>query len=303
MEFVDQAAEFLRAGQLVAFPTETVYGLGANALDETAVGRVFEVKRRPSERPLIVHAADTDRALRWATGVDRRAIDLAEAFWPGPLTLVLGRHPHMPARAAGGHRTIGLRVPDHPMALALLEAAGVPVAAPSANRFGQVSPTRARDVHRALGHDVAMVLDGGDCEIGVESTIIGLTTAEPVLLRPGGLSVEAIEQVLGSAVTLTPNSGEAAPGQSISHYAPRCLVRLVTAATLAGERQALLDDGLMVAVIESTGSSDLDARLLYRRLQEADEDGADVILALPPEPIGIGRAVLDRLQRSAAPRD
>lgn len=314
---LDAAAAALRAGRLVAFPTETVYGLGADATDAAAVGRVFAVKGRPVGHPLIAHLADASELDRWALEVGEEARRLADAFWPGPLTMVLRRAPGISPATTGGRDTVGLRVPDHPVALALLERCGVPVAAPSANRFGRVSPTTAPDVLAELGGtEVACVLDGGPCRIGVESTIVELVGATPTLLRPGGVPAEAIEAVLGRPLAAA--SGPArASGMLASHYAPTVTVELLdTAAALAARARALLGEGRRVAVLGADGAAlpvgavrlgavgDTDgyARLLYRRLREADDSGADVLLAVLPAPTGLGRAVQDRLRKAAAPR-
>ncbi len=315
---IEAAAAALRAGRLVAFPTETVYGLGADATNGDAVGRIFAVKGRPLGHPLIAHLADADELSRWALDLGADARRLAAAFWPGPLTLVVRRGPGISPVTTGGRDTVGLRVPDHPVARALIERSGVPVAAPSANRFGRVSPTTAADVLAELGGtEVACVLDGGACRIGVESTIVEVLGDEAVLLRPGGVPVEAIEAVLGRPVA-TASGPARASGMLASHYAPAVAVELVAdAASLPERLTALLAAGRRVAVLGGSpaasrtdgvirlgdvGDTDGYARLLYRRLREADESGAEVLVAVLPDAAGLGLAVRDRLRKAAAPR-
>jgi L-threonylcarbamoyladenylate synthase len=262
---VQHAAGLIRAGRLVAFPTETVYGLGANALDARAVARVFAAKERPAFDPLIVHLADASAigaCAEPADADDPRVARLAARFWPGPLTLVLRKRAIIPGIVTAGLPTVGLRVPDHPVARALIRAAGVPVAAPSANRFGGLSPTRAAHVVAGLGSRVDLVLDGGRCRVGVESTVVLLAAGRAVLLRPGGLAVEAIEAEIGPLEVpddAAPGTAELAPGRAGAHYAPRAPLKLAdprdpAAASLfaahPGERVGLLaasDAGRAVA--------------------------------------------------------
>jgi L-threonylcarbamoyladenylate synthase len=321
------AGAVLRAGGLVAFPTETVYGLGADATNADAVRRVFAVKARPADHPLIVHLGSAADLPRWAAlppgATGELAERLAGAFWPGPLTLVLPRHPASLAVAAGGRDTVGLRVPDHPVALALLDAAGVPVAAPSANRFGRVSPTTAADVAAELGDGADLILDGGPAVVGVESTIVEIAGTDPLLLRPGGVPVEAIEAVAGRAVETVAVGLARAPGMLASHYAPAVRVELAEPGAAAAKVAAHAAAGCRVAVLAAAGGiediaglsslpgvvvlrspgDDADyARQLYRRLRDAEELGVDVLVAVPPEQAGLGRAVADRLSRAAAPR-
>jgi L-threonylcarbamoyladenylate synthase len=318
---IDRAVLALRSGQLVAFPTETVYGLGADAENAAAVARVFAVKGRPTHHPLIVHLASAEDLPRWAAKVPAAAELLAEACWPGPLTLLLEKAARVPDATTGGLGSVGLRVPAHPMALELLRRFGGGVAAPSANRFGRVSPTRAEHVLADLGDDVEVVLDGGECAVGVESTILDLTSSVPVLLRPGGVTVERIEQLLGVSVSRQAASGARAPGMLPSHYAPRARVEIVAAAELAararqlqaaGERVALLvsshDDHHTLATLGSTLLVDLGAthamaaQRLYAALRAADAEGASVVLASPPAAEGLGEALADRLTKAAGPR-
>ena len=246
---VAHAAELLHAGGLVAFPTETVYGLGADATNEAAVRRIFAVKGRPEHHPLIVHVDSAAAVTRWAVDVCSVAERLMAAFWPGPLTVVLRRRPGQLVAATGGRDTVGLRVPDHPLALALLTAADVPLAAPSANRFGRVSPTSAADVWGELGDQVDLVLDGGPSRVGVESTIIEVLGDVPTLLRPGGVPLEAIEDIAGVRVESVAVGPARASGMLASHYAPAVAVELVSGGDLAARAAAALASGRKVAVL------------------------------------------------------
>lgn len=315
---LEHAVRVLRAGGLVALPTETVYGLGADAEQVAAVERIFATKGRPISHPLIVHVARTDALARWAADVPSAARVLAERFWPGPLTLVLRRGARVPLAVTGGLDTVALRVPAHPLALALLEAFGGGIAAPSANRFGSISPTTAQHVRDDLGDAVDFVLDGGPCAVGVESTIVDVTGEQPAILRPGGVSREAMEAVLGHDVPVRAEVTVRAPGQHLSHYAPRAQVVLVEAAAIPDTAHALLAVGRRVGVLlpaEETESLADDitvlpvprsledyAHALFRLLREFDERGCDVIVASVPPATGIGLAIADRLQRAAGPR-
>jgi L-threonylcarbamoyladenylate synthase len=311
------AVEVLRSGGLVAFPTETVYGLGADAGDEGAVARIFEVKRRPRDHPLIVHLAAAELIDAWADDVPPEARLLADAFWPGPLTMLLPRSDRVADAVTGGRPTVGLRVPDHPVARALLEAFGGGVAAPSANRFGKVSPTTAQHVQSDLGDDVDLILDGGPCQVGVESTIIDLARPDrpAEVVRAGGVSLERLADVLGFVPDTWRGEGPArAPGMLPSHYAPAARVELVDTAAVPGRAEALLADGAVVGVLapavvdglpvgtielEPAGVGSEYARLLYARLRQADRLGIEVLLAVPPPETGVGVAVNDRLRRAA----
>lgn len=313
---VETAARALAAGELVAFPTETVYGLGADAESERAVRRIFEVKGRPTSHPLIVHVD----SLKWletlARDVPPVAWQLAERFWPGPLTLILPRSERVPLAVTGGQSTVGLRVPGHPMALELLRAFGRGVAAPSANRFGRLSPTCAEHVRDDLGSDVPIVLDGGPSQVGVESTIVDLSRAEPRLLRPGGISREALEAVLGRSLLHEAVGPVRAPGQLPSHYAPRAELLVCGDSEIAARVEALHARGARLGVLagehvavpsvarRSTAPADATsfARTLYASLRELDAAAVDVILVVAPASSGLGLAVIDRLTRAAAPR-
>ena len=295
----------LRAGEVVAFPTETVYGLGADARSEAGLRRVFAVKGRPSEHPLILHFADAESAFTAAREVPSTARTLAKTLWPGALTLILRRAAWVPDLVTGGQDTVGVRVPSHPLARALVTALGGPIAAPSANRFGAVSPTTAAHVRADLGADVALVLDGGPAQIGLESTIIDLTREPPVVLREGGIPRETLDGLLAlGAMGSAPNDTRA-PGMLASHYAPRAQVLLVTTEGLAAERERLEDEGARVVVLEApTDAAALEALAhdLYARLRAADDAGADVVLAVLPEARGLGAAIADRLRRAASAR-
>ncbi len=312
-----QALSVLRSGGLIALPTETVYGLGADAANELAVRRIFAVKRRPSTHPLIVHVADLTEARRWASSFPRAAELLAQAFWPGPLTLVVPRSARASDAVTGGQDTVGLRVPDHALTQELLTLFGGGIAAPSANRFGHVSPTTAQHVRDELGDEVDLILDGGPSSVGVESTIVDVAHGPPRVLRPGGVPGEELERVLGEAVPLASDAVDVrAPGMSASHYAPRAGLWLVTRELLSAEAASRLAGGSKVAVFAPKSTPLPDgvgrftvpddakgyARLLYALLREADDQGYDVILAAPPEATGLGLAVRDRLNRAAMPR-
>jgi L-threonylcarbamoyladenylate synthase len=294
-ETLARAVAVLRGGGLVAFPTETVYGLGADAANAAAVERLYAVKGRPPGHPVIVHVADVHAMDHWAAAVPAEAEALAHEFWPGPLTLILPRHDRVADVVTGGRSSVGLRVPAEPIALALLRAFGGGVAAPSANRFGRVSPTTADHVRADLGGAVDLVLDGGPCAVGIESTIVDCSGDEPVILRPGGVPREGIEAVLGRAVRVEGRTG-AAPGTLASHYRPRARVEVVSAQEIGPRRRELAAEGRRVTVLV-----DVEPSHLYARLREADAAGVDVILAVLPVEAGLGAAVADRLRRAAAP--
>lgn len=300
-----QAAQLLKSGAVVAFPTETVYGLGADAENAAAVAKIFELKGRPRNHPLIVHLADAQQLPEWAREIPETAWDLAAQFWPGPLTLILKRGARAIDATTGGHDTIGLRVPAHPLALALLRAFGGGIAAPSANRFGAVSPTSAEHVRAEFGDDLPMILDGGPCGVGVESTIVDLIGKAPAILRPGGVTREQLEGALDTAVPHLHASKTHAPGQLASHYAPRAEVILVHANEAAERENALRADGKKVALLSEHAAGNDSANLarsLYSAMREADASGADVLLAILPDETGLGLAIADRLKKAAAPR-
>ncbi len=310
-ETVDQAAAILRAGGVVAFPTETVYGLGADARNEAAVRRVFAIKGRPADHPLIVHLAAADGLEDWARSVPEDAWRLARAFWPGPLTLVLPRAAGVLDAVTGGQDSVALRVPDHPLALALIRAAGALVA-PSANRFGRVSPTTAEHVRTELGDSVDMILDGGPCRVGVESTIVSLLGGRPRLLRPGLITAGEVEAILGRPLE-SGGAGPRAPGTLPSHYAPATPLELLPAASLvaravdlvaSGRRVVAMSIGRLklppqVAVEPMPSTAKAYAHALYARLRALDAAGFDVLLVELPPAGPAWAAVRDRLTRAA----
>jgi len=306
-EHIDRAAALLRNGAVVAFPTETVYGLGANALNATAVARVFEIKARPSFDPLIVHVFDERMLLRVVAGVPEVARTLMARFWPGPLTLVLRKHEDVPGIVTSGLRTVGVRMPAHPVARALLERAGVPLAAPSANPFGYLSPTRAEHVERMLGDRVDLILDGGPTPLGVESTIVMLEP-RPTLLRSGALATEEIEAAIGPlARELNDATEPLAPGRLETHYAPATPIRLLGADAPHAERRGA---GLLafdraiegydaVRVLSPSGDLREAAAHLFEYLHELDALELSRIDAQPVPLEGIGVAIADRLRRAS----
>lgn len=295
---IDTAGGILSAGGLVAFPTETVYGLGADARDGQAVARIYAAKGRPDFNPLIVHVPDLETARRYGT-FDADMLRLAQAFWPGPMTLVVPLAPDhgLSPLVTAGLDSVGLRVPAHPLAQQLLRAFGGPIAAPSANPSGRISPTTADHVLAGLGKRIDAVLDGGACAVGLESTIVGGTPL--ALLRPGGVAQEAIEAITGPLAA--PMDQITAPGQLASHYAPRGSVRLNAQGAQPGE--ALLGFGPMPCTLNLTETSDLieAAANLFGHLHHLDSLGQPIAVAPIPE-TGLGRAINDRLRRAAAPR-
>lgn len=327
-----QAATLLHAGELVAFPTETVYGLGADATNTEAVRGIFLAKERPYSDPVIVHIPDAERLSLVAREIPERAWQLAARFWPGPLTLVLPRASGIPALVAAGGAMVGVRVPSHPVAQALLREAGVPVAAPSANRFMHTSPTTAQHVLADLDGRIAAILDGGPCTVGVESTVLDLTTDPPRMLRPGGVTLEALRAVLPlveeppATVAMAPPNDEPAhaPGQTERHYAPRtplvvfdaqgpqalaAIQREAIEALERGERvgalladeeaEALADLFLVIARLGPRGDLAEISRRLYAALRTLDEQSLDLILAHTFGREGLGLALEDRLRRAA----
>ena len=314
-EAVRRAAELIRRGKLVAFPTETVYGLGADAFNPEAVARIFEVKRRPRFDPLIVHIADPREIERLCGRVDERARRLVKEFWPGPLTLVLPKRREVPEIVTAGLPTVAVRMPNHPVALELIRQSRTPIAAPSANPFGYLSPTTAEHVWEQLGERIEMILDGGPCPVGVESTILDLTSREPQLLRAGGVPVEELERVLGCEIRVSREGGRPrSPGQLPKHYAPGTPIQLVEFGQAAGtqppegRRVGLLllraPDGppqgyAHVEVLSEKGELREAAANLFAALHRLDRAGLDLIVAeLAPEE-GLGLAINERLRRAA----
>ena len=300
----ERAAACLRAGGLAVIPTETVYGLAADASQPATVARVFDVKGRPRDHPLIVHIASADQLAVWASEVPPVAVTLADACWPGPLTMLLRRSERVSDGVTGGRDTVGLRVPAHPLTQRVLALTGAGLAAPSANRYGKVSPTTAQHVLDDLGdlldpkRDV--ILDGGASPVGVESTIVDCTTFPPQVLRPGGIPTENIAQLLETPLAQASGASRAA-GMMASHYAPRATVHLVDRradAIAAADRFRAA--GLAVRVIDGTGDLVHYARTLYADLRAADDDACTDVIAVMPPPIGLGHAIRDRLQKAAA---
>jgi L-threonylcarbamoyladenylate synthase len=306
---MSDAAANLLAGNLVAFPTETVYGLGADACNADAVARIYSVKGRPADHPLIVHVASMEGLGDWAADVPGYAISLARDFWPGPMTLIMKRSDLAGDFVTGGQETVGIRVPDHPVALGLLEAfaraGGKGVAAPSANRFGNVSPTTAQavvdELSNYLGH-ADQILDGGPCEVGVESTIIDCTGEVPRILRPGALTVAMIEESTGLEVVGAVESAEIRVSGSLdSHYAPVAIV-VLDQSPLAGQGFIAMADVATpdgIVRLAAPKSDDEFARVLYAALRAADEQGLQTVVVQQPVGDGIAIAIRDRLKRAA----
>lgn len=299
MTDVDAAVAALRAGKLVAFPTETVYGLGADASNDEAIASIFAVKGRPTDHPLIVHLATIEQLAEWSDPLPVSALKLAEAFSPGPITFLVPKAAHVSLAVTGGRHSVGLRIPAHPLTQAMLSAFGGGVAGPSANRFGRVSPTKAADVLFDLGNDVDVILDGGPCEVGIESTIVDCTTSPVAVLRRGAITMEMIKVVLDE-VPSDPTGPSRAPGMMASHYAPTCEVRLVNDWNEAEAlrvavpgRSAILDPGPDLAAY---------AHGLYGWLRDADRRGLDTLIVVRPPNQGLGAAINERLAKAAAPR-
>ena len=329
---IAEAAALIRAGDLVAFPTETVYGLGANAFDPAAVARIYVAKGRPASDPVIVHVAASSQLAEVTPAIPEMAHALIAAFWPGPLTLVLPRGPRIPPAVSAGLPTVAVRMPAHRVALALIEAAGVPIAAPSANLFARTSPTTARHVLDDLGGRIPLILDGGPTPVGLESTVLDLTGPAPRILRPGGVGLDAIAR-LAPDVTLAPRYAEPgagalpAPGMLLRHYSPHATVYLVEGpdarlpAALAAlcaefaaqgrrvglliadeDRDALTGVGVPIVTLGSLADLEQVAQRLFAGLRELDAQGVDVIVARAFPQRGIGLAIHDRLLRAAEGR-
>jgi L-threonylcarbamoyladenylate synthase len=304
---IEYAASLLRAGRLVAFPTETVYGLGANALDELAVRRIFEAKSRPNTSPIIVHVSSVEMAQTVVAEWPETAQLLAQKFWPGPLTLVLKKQPAISSIVTAGLDTVGVRMPSHPVALALIEAAQLPVAAPSANRFTQLSPTTAAHVGEGLGNLIDHILDGGPCTVGIESTVLSLAEGAQIVLRPGGVSRSQIAEVIGPVQVRTEAADEAhpAPGMHPRHYSPRTKLLLVRDGNVPREGiggyvqlRTPPEQGVR-EVVEMPRDAAGYAADLYRVLHDLDARGYDWIAVEVPEELAEWEAVRDRLRRAA----
>lgn len=319
---IDRAAEFLRRGALVAFPTETVYGLGADAFDDQAVARIFQAKGRPADNPIIVHVADTWDVSRVAAFIPEIASALMNAFWPGPLTLILPRRENLSPLVAAGLPTVAVRMPNHPVALALIRAAGLPVAAPSANLSGRPSPTLGSHVATDLDGRIAAVLDAGSTGMGIESTVLDLTGGAPAILRPGGVTAEDLAQVLGRLPLPGPvGAGGKSPGTRYRHYSPgipvylvegerdkvrRAVCKLLAELIAAGRTPSVLcatehASGYGVPAVTYGSWNDAAGlgRTLYAALRAMEERGAGAIVAEGVAESGLGKAVMDRLRRAA----
>lgn len=312
IEDIFLAADIVKKGGVVAFPTETVYGLGADALDPIAVARIFEIKKRPSFDPVIVHIDSIAAIDEISSSFNRRAEILAEAFWPGPLTMVLPKSEIIPGIVTSGLDTVAVRMPSHPVARELIKATGGPIAAPSANPFGYISPTTAEHVIDQIGSEVDLILDGGSCPVGVESTVLDLSGDEVTLLRPGGLSLEEIESMVGDVKTqIIESEKQHSPGQLPSHYAPRTPVRILEEDSfkpVSSEKAGLLaftspEEDLsqyqQVEVLSSIGNLCEAAANLFSSLHRLDSAGLDVIYVRALPEVGLGRAIMDRLNRAA----
>ncbi|MDD1635216.1 MAG: threonylcarbamoyl-AMP synthase [Methylococcaceae bacterium] len=319
---IDYAANLLRQGRLVAFPTETVYGLGADASNSDAVRRIFQAKGRPADHPLIVHIPSADSLNDWALTVPDAAKQLAARFWPGPLAMILNKRPEVPLIVTGGQQTVGLRMPDHPVALRLLRAFGGGIAAPSANRFCRISPTQAAHVEEELGDAVDLILDGGACQVGVESTIVDLSGNRPKLLRPGHITRLEIEAVLQTElIIVSPQSEQTnqqevrAPGMMAVHYAPSTMAMLCPAdrlteiiqeLTLREKRIGILAYNLdqaenrLTRVIRMPEQAEDYAQALYTSLRELDSLQLDMILVEKPPNTGAWQAINDRLCKATS---
>jgi L-threonylcarbamoyladenylate synthase len=309
---VSAAVAALRRGEVIGLPTETVYGLAADAMNASAVAKIFAIKGRPADHPLIVHIADTDSLSRWTHSSSALAEKLARAFWPGPLTMILPRHPSVPDVVTGGQDTIGLRCPSHPLALEVLRAFAGGLAAPSANRFGRLSPTSADHVREEFGESVPLILDGGECEVGIESTIIDLSSDTPRILRPGKITHAQIEAVIGPVAQEQNVHSPRASGTLEAHYAPRTPMLMLPQAALEQEARQQSALGKRVAVLALNGLPEgIDGTVLpvdatsyahglYAALRQLDSSGAHLLLVERPPEGAAWLAIHDRLRRAAA---
>lgn len=320
---IPRAAEILKNGGLVAIPTETVYGLGASALNEAALKKIFEVKGRPADNPLIIHVSSSDELEKWCRNIPAAAYRLAEVFWPGPLTLLLEKKPVIPSLVTAGLNTVAVRCPRHPLTLELIKQSGVPIAAPSANISGKPSPTTAGHVMSDIGGKIEAVLDGGPCSVGLESTIVDMTVKPPSILRPGGITKEQLKEILGEVEIdgglINPDERPKAPGMKYRHYAPQAEVIIVS-----GDKQRIYDyvndrpdEGAAVLCFDgdeqyfknklclSYGGEDRPSVLaenLFACLRELDREDIKTIYARCPSEDGVGFAVVNRLKKAAGGR-
>ncbi len=316
---IKEAAEWIRRGELVAFPTETVYGLGANALDDSAVQKIFVAKGRPSDNPLIVHIAHQDQLLSLVADIPPVAQQLITAFWPGPLTLVFHKSHLVPDSVTAGGQTVAIRMPDHPIAQQLIKKSGVPIAAPSANSSGRPSPTQAEHVQQDLKENNIFLIDAGSTQVGLESTVLDISESTPVLLRSGGVSLEEIENVIGKIVTSTETLTNQAsiaksPGLKYRHYAPKAKVLIAEAkdfleiiskypekkiACITLQRD-MLSKEKNISIVPMHSVAEM-AQHLFSIFRECDEKGTEIILVESVPPIGIGRALMNRVERASQP--
>jgi len=294
------AVDNLRNDLLIGLPTETVYGLAALASHPKAIAKIFQVKARPTNHPLILHLANYQQLEKWAKNIPQYAINICKHFWPGPLTVILMRTTNVCDEITGGRETVAIRIPNHKVALSLLNSLNDGLVAPSANRFGKVSPTCAKHVVDDLGDDVSLVLDGGTCEIGVESTIIDCTLNRPQILRSGGISKSEIEEI--GKIEIAQSDGDSrAPGMLEKHYAPNCRVELVDSSQQATLRFIEISaQGLTAEIMDFQDDLKLYANQLYARLRQADERSIHTVLAVMPGSGGLGDAIRDRLIKAAA---
>ena len=295
-ENISLAAGFLREGKLVGMPTETVYGIAANALDEPAVLKTFELKGRPSENPLIVHVASVDQAREITTSFPKEAEILAAKFWPGPFTMVLPKAPNVPSVVTGGLDTVAVRMPSHPVALSLIAAAGVPVSAPSANRFMSLSPTSAQMIEPLIANGLELILDGGSCQVGIESTVLDLTEDPPRVLRPGGIAQQQIETALGRTTVGIPGEERRSPGMYPKHYAPRTPVKIVDQLE-SGQGGLTFEEQNGPNQIVMSRDAQNYARELYQSLSDLDQMRVGTICVQAPPRSPEWDAVWDRLTK------
>lgn len=297
---IDLAVRYLRDDLLIGLPTETVYGLAALASRPKAISKIFQVKARPTDHPLILHLASYRQLEKWAQNVPSYVEVLCEKFWPGPLTIVLQRTPQVCDEITGARETVAIRVPNHQVALALLNRIDDGLVAPSANRFGKVSPTSAKHVVDDLGDQVALVLDGGVCDIGVESTILDCTRSSPQILRHGAISKDELESAANISINLSDGESRAS-GMLEKHYAPNCRLELVETTADAKRRAAeLVSEDQKIEILDFFGDLIVYANQLYARLRQADKSGVDVIIAVMPINTGLGEAIRDRLTKASA---
>ena len=297
---IDLAIRYLNDDLLIGLPTETVYGLAALASRPKAIAKIFQVKARPTNHPLILHLANYRQLEKWAQNVPSYVQILCEKFWPGPLTVVLQRTTRVCDEITGARETVAIRIPNNQVALTLLKKLDDGLVAPSANRFGKVSPTSAKHVVDDLGDDVSLVLDGGDCEIGVESTILDCTRSMPQILRSGAITKDVLESVAKISIALSDGESRAS-GMLEKHYAPNCRVELVETTADAERRSSeLVSENQQVQILDFFGDAVSYANQLYARLRQADQSGTDVVIAVMPINAGLGEAIRDRLIKASA---